>query len=86
MLSVCEYQVNYDKATYWQANCSSYIHISTAIRADQDLKDKLYENLIFLVSKVSENQLFMIGGDLNRYVGKDASGYDRIHGDFGYGV
>ena len=31
-----------------------------------DVKDKFSENLIFLVSKISEIELVMIGGDLNK--------------------
>ena len=31
----------------------------------EDVKDKFYEDLISLVSKVNENTLFMIGGALN---------------------
>ena len=52
----------------------------------EDVKDKFCEDLISLVSKVGRNELIMIGGDLNGHVGKNASGYDGIHGDFGYGV
>ena len=42
--------------------------------------------MIFLVPKVSENDLVMTGGDLNGHVGKDVSGYDGIHGNFRYVV
>ena len=52
----------------------------------EDVKDKFYEDLISLVSKVSDNELVMTGLDLNEHVGKDGSGYDGIHGGFGYGV
>lgn len=31
-----------------------------------DVKDKFSENLIFLVSKISEIELVMIGGDFNK--------------------
>ena len=42
--------------------------------------------MISLFFKVSENELVMIDGDFNGHVGKDASGYDGIQSDFGYGV
>ena len=47
-----------------------------------DVKDKLYEDLISLVSKVGENGLITLGGDLKGHVGEDANGYDEIHGGF----
>ena len=49
-------------------------------------KDKFYEDLISLVSKVGENDMLVIGGDFNGHVGKEANGYQGIHGGFGYGA
>ena len=49
-------------------------------------KDKFYEDLISLVSKVGDNELLVIGGDFNGHVGKEANGYQGIHGGFGYGT
>ena len=45
-----------------------------------DIKDKLYEDLISLVSKVGENGLITLGGELKGHVGEDSNGYDEIHG------
>ena len=45
-----------------------------------------FEDLVFLFSKVGENELVILSGDLNRHVEKDVNGYDGIHGGFGYGV
>ena len=42
--------------------------------------------MISLFFKVSENELVKIDGDFSGHVGKDASGYDGIQSDFGYGV
>ena len=52
----------------------------------EDVKDKFYENLISLISHVSENELVMIVGDLNGHVGKDAIDDDGTNGSFGYDV
>ena len=52
----------------------------------EDTKDKFYKNLISLISKVSQNELVMIVGDLKELVRKDARGYNKIHRGFGYGV
>lgn len=41
--------------------------------------------MISRVSKVGENEQVILS-DLNRHVGKDANGYNGIHGGFGYGV
>ena len=51
-----------------------------------DEKDKFYDDLIYLVSKVDEKELLVIGGDFNGHVGKEADGYQGIHGGFGYGT
>ena len=52
----------------------------------EDVKDKFYENLISLISHISENELVMIVGDLNGHVGKDAIDADGTNGSFGYDV
>ena len=49
-----------------------------------DEKDRFYEELISLTAKVGENELLIIGGDLNGHVGKDANGYQGMHGGFGF--
>ena len=51
----------------------------------EEEKDKFYEDLISLTSKVGDNEFLIIGGDLNGHVGKDADGYQGIHGGYGYG-
>ena len=52
----------------------------------EDVKDNFYKDLISLFSKVGENEQVILGGDLNRHVGKAVNGYDGIHGGFGCGV
>ena len=42
-------------------------------------------NYVF-IPKVCENELVMIGGDLNGHVEKDVSGYGVIYEGFVYGV
>ena len=42
--------------------------------------------MVTFVSKVGENELVILGGDLSGHVSKDVNGYDGIHRGFGYGV
>lgn len=49
-------------------------------------KDTFYEELISLISKISDDELIIIGGDLNGHVGKVANGYEEVHGGYGYGI
>ena len=50
-----------------------------------EAKDKFYEDIVSLVSKVDDDNLLVIGGDFNGHVGRGADGYKGIHGGFGYG-
>ena len=49
-------------------------------------KERFYESLIQLVAKINENDMVIIGGDLNGHVGRGANGYEGVHGGCGYGV
>ena len=51
-----------------------------------DEKDRFYENIIQLIASVNENDMAIIGGDLNRHVGKCIDGYDGVHGGYGFGL
>ena len=48
-------------------------------------KDRFYDDLISLISVLSEDELVMLGGDLNGHVGRNTDGYEGIHGGYGYG-
>ena len=48
-------------------------------------KDRFYEEVISLVSKIDKD-LLVIGGDFNGHVGEKADGYKGIHGGFGLGT
>ena len=52
----------------------------------EDVKDKFYEDLVSLFSKVREDELAMIAGNLKGHFSKNMSGYDEIPGVFGLGV
>ena len=41
----------------------------------EDVKDNFYKDFILLVSKFGRTELFILGDDLSRYVGKDLNGY-----------
>ena len=43
-------------------------------------------NIIQLIASVNENDMAIIGGDLNEHVGKGIDGYDGVHGGYGFGL
>ena len=51
-----------------------------------DEKDKFFETLLLTVSKIGDNEIIVLGGDLNGHVGKSEAGYEGVHGGYGYGV
>ena len=53
---------------------------------DDSLKDLFYDNLLAVVSKLGEKEIVLVSGDLNRHVGTSSSGYEGVHGGFGYGT
>ena len=50
------------------------------------MKESFYADLIHHTSKIDEKEIIILGGDLNGHVGETTSGYDNVHGGFGYGV
>ena len=48
-------------------------------------KEKFYESVIQLGAKINENDM-VIGGGLNGHVGREANGYEGVHGGYGYGI
>ena len=48
-------------------------------------KDSFYTNLLTHVSAVPSTEYLMLCGDFNGHVGRDTEGFDRIHGEHGFG-
>ena len=48
--------------------------------------NKFYELLVSSLSRLSENEVVFLGGDLNGHVGRFSDGYEVVHGGFGYGT
>ena len=53
---------------------------------DNIVKDNFYDQLHDTIRKVSDAETIVICGDLNGHIGKDANGYEGIHGGHGYGI
>ena len=53
---------------------------------DNIVKDTFYDQLHDTIRKVSDAETIVICGDLNGHTGKDANGYEGIHGGHGYGI
>ena len=51
-----------------------------------DVKDKLYSDLMTHISEIGEREIIILGGDLNGHVGETTSGFENVHGGFGYGL
>ena len=51
-----------------------------------EVKERFYADLVFHTSKIDEKEIISLGGGLNGHVGKTISGYEDVHGGFGYGV
>ena len=48
-------------------------------------KDEFYEQMINLVYSVPDEEMLLIGGDLNGHVGENTVGFEDVHGGHGYG-
>ena len=53
---------------------------------DDSVKDNFYDSLIGTTAKLADKEVVVITGDLNGHVGKEAEGFENLHGGFGYGV
>ena len=49
-------------------------------------KEKFWQMLDECIGKVSEEELLVIGGDLNGHVGKERNGFEEVMGIYGYGM
>lgn len=47
-------------------------------------KDDSWESALMVMMSKPQNEIILLGGDLNGHVGRESSGYKRIHG--GYGI
>lgn len=52
---------------------------------DNHTKRQLWDELDALMQEIPGGEKIIIGGDFNGYVGKDRTGYERVHGGFGFG-
>ena len=52
----------------------------------QEEKDNFWEAVWKLIEGIKKTERIMLGGDLNRHVGKESDGYEGVHGGQGYGM
>ena len=52
----------------------------------QEEKNNFLEAIWKLTEGIKETERIMLGGDLNRHVGKESDGCEGVHGGQGYGV
>ena len=52
---------------------------------EQSTKDTFYDNLQAVISKLGDNEIVIPCGDWNGHVGKEADGYEGVHGGIGFG-
>ena len=53
---------------------------------NENTKREFWEGLEDLVRSVPTGEKLFIGGDLNGHVGTSNTGFERVHGGFGYGI
>ena len=54
---------------------------ATQVRVELHLKDKFWADMEF-IQGIPPTKKFLIGGDLNRHVGKETGAHARVHGGF----
>ncbi|KAL3353178.1 hypothetical protein AABB24_020929, partial [Solanum stoloniferum] len=52
---------------------------------DEEAKKRFYEDLDEVVRGIPNTEKIVIGGDFNGHIGATASGFDDVHGGFGFG-
>ncbi|KAI5740423.1 hypothetical protein M8J76_003694 [Diaphorina citri] len=55
------------------------------IGCDNEEKTKFYDTLEDVLERIPENELVMIGADMNGHVGKRRDGHEECHGGYGFG-
>ncbi|KAG5630668.1 hypothetical protein H5410_002385 [Solanum commersonii] len=53
---------------------------------DEEAKKRFYEELDEVVRGIPNTEKIVIGGDFNGHIGATSSGFDDVHGGFGFGV
>ena len=48
-------------------------------------KDAFYDQVVSIVAAVPEDEMLLLGGDLNGHVGQQSTGFEDVHGGYGYG-
>ena len=51
----------------------------------RELKESFCDDVLSIISYLSEIGVVVLAGDLNGHVGASADGYEGVHGGFGYG-
>ena len=54
-------------------------------RLDESAKSQFWEEMDGFLRETPTSEKFFLGGDLNRHVGKDNRGYERVHGGHEFG-
>ena len=49
-------------------------------------KDTFYERVFSIVASAPEEEMLVLGGDFNGYVGKHSAGFEGVHGGSGYSM
>ena len=52
---------------------------------EESTKDAFYGSLQTVISKLPDKEIFIPCGDLNGHIGREAAGYEGVHGGSGYG-
>ena len=52
---------------------------------DESVKSQFWEEMDGLLREIPTSENIFLGGDLNRHVGNDNRGYERVHGGQGFG-
>ena len=52
---------------------------------DDSVKDLFYENLQWTLAKISVSEILFVCGYFNGHIGKNADGYEGVHGGRGFG-
>ena len=58
---------------------------SPQVGRSEEEKDVFWDKVFQLVNNIPQNDVVIVAGDLNGHVGKTSSGYEGVHGGFGYG-
>ena len=49
-------------------------------------KDAFYDSLQTVISELPDKEIVIPSGDWNGHVGREAAGYEGVHGGSGYGI